>query len=123
MPMACVPSLHILARAVAWALLLVAAFGVAPARADAELRVALRSKDISSSLDLGSVEIEGLGAVRVHARREGQRMILHASGPDGRVLGRGETTVGLNETPIFVPTPDGHEKITVLWGSLPADGQ
>jgi len=51
------------------------------------------------------------------ARRNGNLLVVHARGPDGKVIGKAETVIGLKDTPIYVLTPGGLKKITIYWGS------
>ncbi len=86
------------------------------ARAAPELRVPVRSEQLRATMDLGSLDVEGVGRVRLEVRRTGRRVVIKASGPQGKVLGRAETVVGLRQTPIFILTPDGLKKILIYWG-------
>ena len=87
------------------------------AHADSELRVKFRSGELGSSADLGFVDVEGLGAVELTASRNGSQLTVYARYTDGRVIGKAETVVGLRDTPIYVKTSRGLEKITIFWGA------
>jgi hypothetical protein len=91
-------------------------------RGDVELRVEPESSDLRDALELGAVEIADVGRVVLHARRHGRRIVIRAVGPDDVVLGRGETVVGLAETPVVIGTPHGYETIHVRWGAA-SDGK
>ena len=87
------------------------------ASAEPELRVNLRTEQLHETRDLGTVEVPGVGAVSLVAQRKGPVIVLRATGPDGTPLGRAETNVGLSESPIYVRTPNGLTKISVVWNS------
>ena len=85
--------------------------------ADSNLYVSLSSDQVKVSSDLGKIAIEGVGEVGLVARRSGNQLVVHAQDPDGKIIGKAETVVGLKETPIYVLTSDGLKKITIYWGS------
>ncbi len=55
--------------------------------------------------------------VNLTASKNGNLLVVHAKGPDGTVIGKAESVVGLRDTPIYVKTPSGLQKITIYWGS------
>ena len=83
--------------------------------ADSNLYVSLSSEQVKISSDLGMIEIEGVGEVGLIARRNGNQLVVHAQDPDGKIIGKAETVIGLKETPIYVLTPAGLKKITIYW--------
>ena len=85
--------------------------------AEPVLKVAMHSIDLEQVTELGEIEIEGVGRVQLTAHRSNKQVVVKASGPGRELLGRAETTVGLAETPVYVRTPDGLRKITVVWGA------
>ncbi len=85
--------------------------------ASSELRVSLLSEQLTASSDLGTIEVEGVGSVNLTAQKNGNQLIVHAQGPDGTVIGKAESVVGLKDTPIYVLTSDGLKKITIFWGA------
>ena len=85
--------------------------------ADSELRVILLPEEISGSSSIGAVDVDGAGLVSLTAQKYGNQLVVHAEGPDGSVIGKAETVVGLTSTPIYVKTSEGLEKITIYWGS------
>jgi hypothetical protein len=85
--------------------------------AESELRVPLRTQAIVGSIELGTVDVPGAGELRFEAQRDDAVVVVTGTGPDEAVVGRAETVVGLEETPIFVRTPGGTEKITIRWGA------
>ena len=85
--------------------------------ADPVLNVAMQSIDLEKVTELGEIEIEGVGRVQLTAHRSNKQVVVKASGPGRELIGRAETTVGLVETPVYVRTPDGLRKITVVWGA------
>jgi hypothetical protein len=85
--------------------------------ADSNFSVSLSSDQIKFSSDLGKIEVEGVGEVGLIARRNGNQLVVHARGPDGKIIGKAETVIGLKDTPIYVLTPGGLEKITIYWGA------
>jgi hypothetical protein len=87
------------------------------AGADPELRVKMRMEEVHENHTLGTVDVPGVGEVSLVARRKGLVIELIATGPGGAPIGRSETTVGLSESPIYVRTPDGLTKISVVWNS------
>jgi hypothetical protein len=66
---------------------------------------------------LGQVEMEGVGPVRVDARRDGVRLRLWALDRQGRVLGRTDTFAGVSESALHISTTGGIRRIDVLWGA------
>ena len=85
--------------------------------AASELSVSFLSSDVGQSTDLGIVEVEGAGRIKLIASKNGNQLIVHARGPDGTVIGRAESVIGVRDTPIYVSTSDGLQKITILWGA------
>ena len=75
----------------------------------------LRADQVAGIRDLGSLKVEGVGKVNLTATRDGTRIIVQAVKADGTVAGRAESVVGVNETPIYVQTPEGLKKLTILW--------
>ena len=84
--------------------------------ADPVLEVGLDAAELGPSAELGEVQVDGVGKVRLEARRQDQQLTVRALDPDDKVIGRLTTTVGLSESKIYVNTPEGLQKITVLWG-------
>ncbi len=87
------------------------------AQAESSLRVSILSGQVANPTALGKVEIDGFGAVELVAQKHGSQIVVHAQGPDGSVIGKAESIVGLRDTPIYVMTSSGLEKITIYWGS------
>ncbi len=85
--------------------------------ADSNFYVSLASDQVKISSDLGKIAIEGVGEVGLIARRSGNQLVVHAQAPDGKIIGKAETVIGLKDTPIYVLTPAGLEKITIYWGA------
>ena len=85
--------------------------------ADSDFHVSVLSEQIKNSSDLGNLNVQGVGTVNLIARKNGNQVIIHAQNPEGKVIGKAETVVGLKETPIYVLTPEGLEKITIYWGA------
>jgi len=79
------------------------------------LKVDLKADQVIGVQKLGSIKVEGVGTVKLTASLEGKLVVVQAIGAEGKVLGRAESTVGLNETPIYVTTPKGLKKLTVIW--------
>jgi hypothetical protein len=79
------------------------------------LKVDLKADQVQGVQNLGSMKVEGFGTVKLTASLEGKLVVVQAIGAEGKVLGRAESTVGLNETPIYVTTPKGLKKLTVIW--------
>lgn len=82
---------------------------------DLALKVDLKAEQVAGSLNLGSLQVTGVGTVKLSARRQGEQLMIQALGPEKQVLGSAESVVGLYETPIYVTTPQGLKKLTVLW--------
>ena len=80
------------------------------------LRVPMQSIDLEKVTVLGEIDIEGVGRVQLTASRTNTQVLIRAAGPGQELLGRAEATVGLAETPVYIRTPDGLRKITVVWG-------
>lgn len=87
------------------------------ARADVDIRVSIVSSEIQGSTNLGKTYVEGSGEVNLIASKNGNQVVVHAQDPEGKVIGKAETVIGLNQTPIYVLTSDGLKKITIFWGS------
>ncbi len=85
--------------------------------AESNLQVSIQSGQVANSTGLGKIEIDGVGAVSLVAQKSGNQLIVHAQDPDGTVIGKAESVVGLRDTPIYVMTPDGLHKITIFWGA------
>ena len=85
--------------------------------ADADLRVTIVSSQIQGSTELGKTHVDGLGEVSFIGSKNGNQVIVHAQDPDGKVIGKADTVIGLNQTPIYVLTDGGLKKITIYWGS------
>ncbi len=75
------------------------------------------SAQLENSAVLGDVEIEDVGAVRLTARKNGTQLTVHAQDASGKVIGKAETVIGLNDTPIYILTSDGIKKITIYWSA------
>ncbi len=85
--------------------------------ADTEIHVLLPSNQLKNASNLGNIAIDGVGEVGLIARRNGNQLVVHAQDPDGKVIGKAETVIGLKDTPIYILTPAGLEKITIYWGA------
>ena len=85
--------------------------------ADASLKVSLLTNQVGNASDLGDINIPGVGEVSLIARRDGNQLVVHAEGPDGKIIGKAESVVGLKDTPIYILAPGGLEKITIYWGA------
>jgi len=84
--------------------------------AEPVLRVAIQPMALDKATDLGEVDVGGVGKVRLSASRSNGQVVIRASGPARDLLGRAEATLGLMETPVYIKTPAGLKKITVIWG-------
>ena len=85
--------------------------------ADTDFRVSLSSEQVQSSSDLGNVDVAGVGAVNLVAHKTGNQLVVRAQDINGKVIGKAETVVGLKDTPIYILTSGGLEKITIYWGT------
>ena len=85
--------------------------------ADSNFYVSLSSDQVKISSDLGKIAVEGVGEVSLIARRNGNQLVVHAQDPNGKVIGKAETVIGLKDTPIYILTPAGLKKITIYWGA------
>ncbi|WP_306533534.1 hypothetical protein [Geobacter sp.] len=77
----------------------------------------LRAEEVTGVTKLGSLQVEGLGRVNLTARREGKRVVIQPVGKDGTVVGKAETVVGFDETPLYVKPPNGLMQLTIRWRS------
>ena len=84
--------------------------------ADAELSLSIETSQINGSTNLGNTLVEGVGEVSMIAHRNGNQLVIHAQNSEGKVIGKAETVVGLNDTPIYISTSEGLQKITIYWG-------
>jgi hypothetical protein len=82
---------------------------------DTVLKVAQKADQVMGVVDLGVLQVQGVGSVKLTARREGKQLVVQALGPDEKVIGRAETVIGVKETQVFVATPQGLKTLTVLW--------
>jgi hypothetical protein len=85
--------------------------------ADGELHVGMTPAEVEGRLFLGTVEVEGVGPIKLVARRRGDRVSIYANSVDGATLGRAEVELTETETQVPVRTLDGLEPITIVWGS------
>ena len=85
--------------------------------ADSNFYAGRPSAQLANSVVLGDIEIDGVGIVNLRARKNGNQLVVHAQGPDGSVIGKAETVIGLNDTPIYVTTSNGLKKITIHWSA------
>jgi len=85
--------------------------------ADSNFYAGRPSSQLKNSAVLGDIEIDGVGTVNLSVRKNGSQLVVHAQGPDGTVIGKAETVVGLNDTPIYVTTSAGLKKITIHWSA------
>jgi hypothetical protein len=83
---------------------------------DLVLKVKEKSEQVTGVQDLGTLKVDGVGVVRLTARRDGKQLLIQAAGRDGTVVGKAETVVGLHETPLYVKTPSGLKQLTIRWG-------
>jgi hypothetical protein len=99
------------------AALLLAASALCPVTAMAEVLIdAERAPQaLAQVAPLGTVEILGVGKVRVEAKSEGTALTLWARDAQGRTLGEAHTVLGLGESEIFVKSPSGLERIRIRW--------
>ncbi|GEM_PF-6567308 len=91
--------------------------------AEPVLKVAMQSIELDKVTELGEIKIEGVGKVQLTASRNEAQVVIRAVGQGQELLGRAETTVGLAETPVYVRTPDGLRKITIVWGRRGVEGR
>jgi len=85
--------------------------------ANSDLFVSFPSDQVGKSSDLGAVEVAGVGAVKLIANKNGNQLTVYAQNPEGKVIGKAESVIGLKDTPIYVSTSTGLKKITIYWGS------
>ena len=55
--------------------------------------------------------------MKLTACRDGTRITVQAIGVEGKVVGQAESVIGPKETLIYVTTPGGLKKLTILWYS------
>lgn len=84
--------------------------------ADTDFRVSIESSQVQGSMNLGKAFVEGLGEISLTASKNGNQLVIHAQDPKGEFIGKAETVIGLEQTPIYVLTADGLKKITIHWG-------
>jgi len=89
--------------------------------AGAKVFVPVKTSQIKNELQVASTNINGIGDVKLTARKSGNQIIVHAQDASGKAIGKAETVVGLKETPIYVMSPNGLKKITIHWGSTKAN--
>ncbi len=96
------------------ALLLLLAW-LSPAWADVELVVSVPSAHPHAATELGTVDIPAVGRVTVTAQWDGARVLLQATNPAGSIIGRAETVMGLQHTPLYLQTPAGLTRLLIRW--------
>jgi hypothetical protein len=96
-----------------------AAVAADPPAAQQPVLTAAYPADGGTPTSLGHVDISGLGQVTLFATRNGARLLVNAKAADGSALGRAETVVGLGETPLYVRSNSGLQRITVHWMAGP----
>ncbi|MBW2281308.1 MAG: hypothetical protein JRG76_01870 [Deltaproteobacteria bacterium] len=82
-----------------------------------ELHVDMKPGDIVGRAFLGSVDVKGVGLVKLSARNQGDRIAIYATAVDGATLGRANADPALAQTLVQVRTPDGLEDVTIFWDS------
>lgn len=87
--------------------------------ADVEFPVSMLTNQVQDSTSLGKTQIDGLGEVKLVARKQGTQLVIHATDAQGIAIGKAETVVGLKETPIYVSTAQGLKRIVIKWGAGP----
>lgn len=77
----------------------------------------LEAENIKSkkTVELGSLNIYPAGRVQFSGQNKAGRIIVKAIGPEGKILGRAESISGIKETPIYIQTSLGLQKILVRW--------
>ncbi len=88
---------------------------LSPAWADVELVVSVPSAHLHAATELGTVDIPAVGRVTVTAQRDGARVLLQATNPAGSIIGRAETVMGLQHTPLYLRTPAGLTRLLIRW--------
>lgn len=90
-----------------------------PALASTILYAEMASIDVNESIELGNLEIKDLGKVVFSAVRNKKQIFIDALDQKGRKVGRAETVIGVKETPIFLITTSGLEKVIIKWEKAP----
>ena len=83
--------------------------------ANTVFHASLKSDQIKSSSELGTVNVEDLGKVSLVAHKNGNQLVIFGQDANGKVIGKAETVIGLKQTPIYVSAPDGLKKIIIIW--------
>ncbi len=84
---------------------------------DGDLHVDMKPAEVEGRVFLGSVQVKGVGLVKLVARQQGDRIAIYATAVDGTTLGRADADPALTETSISIRTPDGLEVVTIFWAS------
>ena len=79
------------------------------------LKAVTPADQTQGTAELGSLAVEGTGMVTLMATRTGTRIVIQALDQDSKVIGQAESVVGPKETLIYVTTPGGLKKLTILW--------
>ena len=85
--------------------------------ANPDLYISFPSGQVEQSTDLGEIDVEGVGTVKLVAKKNGHQLVVNAWNSDGKVIGRAESVVGLSDTPIYISTSAGLKKITIFWAT------
>ena len=85
--------------------------------ADLVVSVRFQAENVEKITKIGATNVEGIGQISLIAERSGSRVFIKAVGEGGNVFGRAESVVGLKETPIYVSTNSGLQKVMIVWGS------
>ncbi len=88
---------------------------LSPVWADTELVASVPSAHLQAVTELGTVDIPAVGRVTVTAQRDGARVLLQATNPAGSIIGRAETVLGLQHTPLYLRTPAGLTRLLIRW--------
>jgi len=103
---------------VALSLLALALLACGPGVAtDGELHVDMQPDDVKTRAFLGSIDVQGVGLVKLSARRQGDRIAIYATAVDGATLGRANADPAAAETLVQVRTLDGLEDVKIVWAS------
>ena len=45
----------------------------------------------------------------------GKQLVVQAIGPEGNIIGRAESVIGIQETPVYITTPAGLKQLKIVW--------
>jgi hypothetical protein len=93
-----------------------------PAAAETALTVSMPVAGTDLWQDLGKADVAGVGKLTFSGRRTGNRLEIKVADVTGKLVGNGESLIGLAEMPIYIESPQGLMPFTLRWKGNTAGG-